>query len=633
MSVPKFVRFKDKELYHGSNSIFLKPICVAKTKTLMMKRILFTYLLLHIYLIVKAESLGHDAEIILNKEEYTYNMSITTSVYELKIIRKVTRKIKILSYSGLNDFSSLYIPTFRDLNFKTEVSNIEAYTLKSDGSKKKISNDDIKETTLPANVPFLKNYRGQVKTMAFEDLEIGDTIYYSYETKYTTNKLLPEFMDKLVVSVPEQNEIQEAVYIFNIKDNFLFRSAVENSDGKFSSVKNKNIITYTLILKNIKAYRSEDFTIEPDNLPCFVAEISKDYDPYNTWDEFTSDIKNTKSSSLFFGGKALNDFQEACIGESTETRKLWKVHEIMMSDLKTDPYSLNLVYKNFTKDFVSLSQFDNLLIEYNENGKKHYFQIFDIYSNIDEIKGEYQGTEALRLAYREDKSVTFTKIPILPSYSVLENYNYIVDVKKSNDIICLNYTIEVEKKNQSFIQERYGYLLSISDSLNNDYKSYIELSLKNDYEDLKMDTVIISENKEMIGYTAKFNRIITKIQPVNYITFSISDLLKDYFIQANYPKNRVYDAYFPFSGEINRTIRIQAEDPYYFIPNRYLSNSFENEFAVLKMDYKVIQPNNLELTINYKLKKDIVKKNEWLQFLNFIDVIKEALSQRIVFVK
>ena len=91
-----------------------------------------------------------DAVIIFDRVYYETEERGTS----VEQIETVHRKIKINSLFGLEVFNKLYIPTFEDLHYKTELLDCRVKTQKPDNRTINTDLTSLVETTLPANVPF-----------------------------------------------------------------------------------------------------------------------------------------------------------------------------------------------------------------------------------------------------------------------------------------------------------------------------------------------------------------------------------------------------------------------------------------------------------------------------------------------
>lgn len=612
-----------------------------------------------------------DAIIVFNSEEQTFNLVRKAEGYSIfEINKKISRRIKILSNYGIEQFATLYIPTFQDLDFKTELIELKAITIKPSGSIITLTKEAIKETTLPANVPFFRNYAGQVKALAFENLEIGDEIQYDFQIIYTSSSTSPNLFYPFKTSLSENFKILDQRYIFNMKNGIQFKGVIANSNNQFvkSPSSDKQNTQYTLSIKNLKPYKSEVFSADEDNQPYFMVDIYKmeDFTSYNNWEEYTKKIKSSKRSSIFFAGKSVSDFFYLAQNESTPSRKVLKVHKLMMEEIMKNPENIYSVYKNYKpdmedanqifkllnlldingsvlmvknknngailKDFVSLRQFDDFLVEFYENGKPHYMAIFNPYATIDEIDASYQGTEALKMSImNKTESISFTKVPFSATSNNIAKFDYLINIKDIGGKHTTTCNLHVQKKGQFFIEDRTEYLLEKADKNYNFYSSNVASEISNSYNDCLVDTTILSKEKEQIDYQVKYNYLMPLEQSENQICIKLSDLFYSDFIMSRYDKERGYKAVFPFPFEIIRTFVIKAEEGFKVIPNEFLTRNFENQFAHVKSDYKIIDPNTIEVTLNYQIKQMELEPNDWYLFLNFINSIHDAISQRILF--
>lgn len=620
-----------------------------------------------------AQDENQDALIIFNKEEQTYSqVKVESNYYGIEIVTKISRRIKILSNSGLKDFATLYIPTYRDLDFKTEILNLKAQTIKSSGITKTITQDAIKETTLPANAPFLRSYKGVVKAMAFENLEVGDEIQYDYEIKYKTSSLSSALFNLRKIPISEKFKIKEASYIFHLKNGIKLNGLVVNSDSKLkqSPSNERDKITYQLNLKDIAPFSYADFAIIEDNQPYIIVDIYKtdDYDHYTSWDEYTNNMKTTGKSSIFFSGKSLKDLYAESKNEPTSTRKILKMHEIMMAEIKKSPEVIQTVCTNYSpdfedinqilqllnlleingsvllvkskyngtviKDYISLNQFNDLLVEFEEKGKVHHFNIFDPYASLDEIHAAYQGTEALKFSMIDKKKqVSFKKIPVLNSSKNIETKEYTIHLNNTKGVLKLKSNLHVTKENQFFIEDRQEYLLEKADKNISLFSDLIKSETENSYSNCLIDTFVLSGKDDRIDYQVNYQYEVLSRQPENMIWVKLSDLFYSDFLCSEYDKERTTKAVFPFAHEIVRTFDVKTDENYKVLPNLLLKRSFENAFAQLTTDYKILNPETIQITLRYKIGKNELEPTEWALFLNFIDAAHDALAQRIVFKK
>jgi hypothetical protein len=638
-----------------------------------MKKIIVPLILLLLCNCIVAQQKDHDAVIIYNKVEQTYSFSkLENFLYGTEIILKTSRKVKILSAYGLEQFATMYIPTYSDLDFKIEIISLVAQTINATGSVHKISGEAIKETTLPSNVPFFSNYKGKVKALAFENLNVGDEIQYDFQIKYTSSSRSSSFYNSLKEFIPEEYKILEAEYIFHFKNDIQFRGVVINSNTKFNLKENneKGCNTYVLAMNNIEPYKPEVFSVKENSVPYFIADVFKmaDFAPYEKWDDLTKDIQLSSRSSYFFAGKSVSNVYSECKDEITPTKKILKVHEIMMAemnkskgnvysaytDYQADLEDANQIFKLLklldvngavllvknklhgviNKDFVSLRQFDDLLVEFDDKGNKHYFALFDPYASLDEINALYQGTEALKIEVANKKeTVSFVKVPVINSSNNNAVYNYTIVVSNVDGSTNIDNTLKVEKYGQFFIEDRIGYMIERTLKKYTQFTDEIKGNLKATFQHCKIDTVVLSGNNKQIEYSVEYNFTKYSENAVNMFDMKISDLFYSDLLESDYKAKRNTKAIFPNVYNITRKFVIKAKNGFNVTPNIFLKKTYSNDFGYISTDYTIPEPGTIVVTLNYRIKLTELMPSQWNLFLDFISASKEMISQRILFQK
>ena len=582
----------------------------------------------------------------------------------------VKRRIRINSQWGLDQFAELYIPSYKrnDVNF--QIIYLNAQTLKKDGTVRKVDRDKIKETTLPANVPFLYGYKGNVKQLAFEGVELGDVIEYDYMTRLSYNA--PEDIMSTVQTWFLGNEypVLQGNITIQTHDKRLGQNVhLTKHDGSIDIESNGN---ETLVnFRNLPGYRKQLFENPYDQKSFLTFHVfsNKGVFHFDSWNEiYDKWIDNSpKKKEDFFGGISLAEFAETAKKESTVLGKINSLRDQIQSIYEKDAYRSWVIYQNYSadlydvsqvfrlmelievdasvlflkkkangpviKDILSTSQFDGMILEFSdESGKVHYWDIFTTYRNVDEVSYEYNRTEALKLRLNRNKEeidwIQFT-VPALTHEIVWEHE---VQIALRDDKMLFNTTKSVEYSGQYDLMDREVFLIENLDENVDLYSSRLIKNLKNKHIQCEVEDIELLAEKGNQAYVARY-QFILPFHSEEFISFSISELVRNAIrIPQSQEYDRTTDAYLSFPNSKMYQLTLHAPAGYKFEQNRYLNRIFENELGEINATASN-ESTMLKLEINLETKKNHILATSWGKFVEFVDNIDDYLCQKVLLVE
>ncbi len=612
-----------------------------------------------------------DAIIKINNENHEYGSGQNNNYMESTTIY---RRIKINSEYARKQFNTLYIPTYEDLNFKFILVSLEASTIKKDGTTYKVHNDRIKETTLPANVPFLYGYDGKVKMLAFENLEVGDEIEYQYRVNYLSNTSYNYLNFIRTKFVSQQYPIESAEYIFLVKNGLQFSGYPKNLNATFTESEiGRNEIIYSLKLNNLIENKNDPFSSAYD-FPFFYYRIynKPNYNPVESWNDFVDNITfKTKKKESLFGGKTILDIQKVAKEKNGAISKVNCIKEQILENVTSDVSNLLAQYEYFEPDlqeakqllhlfdllgiksslilvkskfdgdiideFITVEQFDNFLIEFSDKqGNIYYMYFFTPFYEINEIPYRYQGTKALKVERIDDSyKFSFMKVPEqnYSSNSSTIEYNYMLD--EIDSVLRFDVTKKVyltgafcQSASPLYMIEK----LDTTESLNY-FSKEIKDDLNNNFFGISIDTIIHGQYNGEINYTVEYEMTKRNYNPTNMLSFEVGDFNELGSLLGTLEKvERTSDAHFKFPYSKKITLKIETNEAYSFVNNTLLDFEESNNIAYIKSKHNLLN-NILEINIEFSLLKSFCTKNEWNSFVMINQALEDYLKSKIVLTK
>ena len=610
----------------------------------------------------------YDAVILENNEDHTISFNKSDrDVFKYTDVTTIKRTIKINTLHGLNQFNSLYIPTYEDLNYSFTLIAIEARTIKADGSIIEVPVENIKTVTLPANYPFFFGYTGSVKQLVFENLSAGDVIEYSYSVIYTTNYNYNEIYHTGYEMISSYFPTKKYTISYTLNDKFYGEFYTNSDNYKFHRKDNK----YTLVLTDIKPNKNEYLSIPQTENLYYMYAISRlmgvSEDNWSTY--FSVELERTKKKEYFFGGHQIAELSKLIKKEASEKKPLEKI-DILNKEF-TKIYETNMLayyetYRNYVFDltdvaqviklldlieieggvvftrkkrhgeiieeFISLQQFDDFLVQINQDGKTYYWSPFTPFSQINDISSEYTGTKALLLKKNNGEiQSSFITLPGSSSSlnSQIRNIDFQFSIKNDNGIKA---TLKEDVLNTGQYSLELFPLFQIQhlDSSLELLETFVFEDTKMTYDgydklDFEMDQ---NSTTSTLNYSSsgEFDLGLFAGKGISY--FYLADML-DKIIYLGFKSQRTSIAFFEFPFIKEQHISIKAPDGYNLLANDYLNQLIERPFAVFKSTSK-LEDGVLKIDISFTLKNATITRNNWSEFYGLIVEMRSFYSQRIL---
>ncbi len=589
-----------------------------------------------------------------------------------EVYTTVHRKIKIHSLFGLEHYNKLYIPIFNDLNNKLEFVACKAKTLKKNKNTVATNNENIVTTTLPANAPFLYKVKGKVKMLAIKDVNIGDEIEYIYTTKqtydsddyfYKADKI--EFGNNIYcleksLFINTKKHLNVNIWPYNFHD-----GTTRNSDFLYEN-------GYKVSLKNIQPNFHEIYSQANLHNPYLFYEIksTENKELNDTWEDFAKYFKpkrqDIKKNYVLNGQSVENALDELNMTPGTQKKYQnilshinkpiendFHVYEDIKDDIEVawsyakviskTAKKLNLpinfhfvISKNngkLEKSLVSLYQFDTIICSFqNEDGSTVYFPLLEPYSNLNDIRKEYQQTECFTIKQDLNGKRThgFDLIPLLKTGNFQKKVHITL-----NEIIydTLKFTINESLKFNGHswleIKPLISYMIKDSLTVNKKLKSFVEnqIVLNNKTDSIYNLNYSKKEDLFTIDYQYNVSKPITSNSP--YFSISPNDFFEKDFFTPYYLKNkRINKGY--FTNEFNTVYLFSFEGNCSWQENKLLKASMINEFGSANTTY-TYNNNKLETSVKLNLEKAEFESSHWSKILDLRETIYDFLNAKFYF--
>ncbi len=624
----------------------------------------------------KQEIDNNDAVVLFDDEhvEYTFYKNGYTSSFT--ITTTYHRKIRINSTNALNDFNKLYIPI--PSASKYDINDIEGVTIHPDNTTSSLNTDDVKETTLPANVPFYRKLKGKVKLFVFPGVNVGDEIEYTYTISYTRDAYTNYFNDLKINYFESEFPVKSSKLTVTIPYKLNFNSFPLNTSTTFqepSSVTKNQPKKYTFQIKNLPATESEDFTIESEQSPGVVYQVngSETEALSATWeDELDGFFKNVKKNTqinaeLTVGElskkmKSKTGFKEQMRVICDEINKVYftKPEEYIRAAYETSfdaqdysiyqklakslDYDVNFWFVKskksgkFNKSFPSLEQFDDVIIEFIKPASKEscYLPLYKPLDPLNYVNYNYNNTDALKVFYL-DGSTKYAFEPFKTKNVYTEN-----KITQTNKISILSdsgYTVKVNSTRVTAGEFVNKYKINAFN-----YKTEKE---KNDlYEELKSsiiesDANMVLESIELKPYNPESDQSITwiknyritdNITPVNKFPLTLNSILhysSDIYTNC---ETRKTNAYLGFPHKYDYTYVISS-DKGNIIPNENFNKTITNDIGTFTSTIQQKSPNSVEIRLIFDTKADNCKKEQWCSYSELNNAFETAFLLPLILEK
>ncbi len=622
--------------------------------------------------VVICNDFSEDAVIIQNSIRYDYDLVSKNNIYYFERTTTVKRRIKILSQYGIENFNALFIPTYNDIDFNRKLLYIKATTIKDNGEKIPANTKNIKETTLPANIPFFYGYKGKVKKLPFENVQVNDEIEYEYQIKFTSssgNDYL-NFTDKKIIS--EEFPVKNADYQFRVSPNLNFQGIPNNLSAQFSEkTMPDGDKVYSIKLQDITPLKKERYS-RAFEYPQFYYNIHRNkYNfQFSSWEEYVENADiTTKKKSFLSSGLTIKNIASKVKDIEKVLPRVEKIKRILFEDylkdiekllyhlnyFEPDFYDAKQIIKLFNmldinasivmvkdkekgkiiKELITFEQFDECLVEFfDENGEKYYLSLFSPFCGINEIPSQYRGTEALRIS-NEGKSKTFDfiQLPGMDSHENIQNTNYAVTLHKKTDSILVSVKKNVSGKGAYYHDikdiielEKLDTLLSLfSDATASQIESY--------FDKVEVDTVLIHDTESELNYSVNYRYSIPKLSSGSY-SIPLSEIIREsIFTDIQTSGTRKTNAYFNYPKTNDYTVNITLDGNYKFEKNNLLEGNINTEHAEFNSEHNLIASNRLELKFKYTLFTDYCQSNSWKNIERVHHEIYKFLKQRLVVIE
>ncbi|MGQ5525424.1 DUF3857 domain-containing transglutaminase family protein [Chitinimonas sp. PSY-7] len=162
--------------------------------------------------IANAATIGDDPVITVEKENYYYKVEVDgnyTDVSEFQYLLNEERATK--------DNGQEYIYLNKQLD---KLVSIEAYTIKADGRKIKVKEENIKTQSDPVSGNAPKFNDIEYKVVVFPDLAVGDRTYIKYSRK--RQPMFPGYFN--IMNAPGFNPYKESIVTYDLPESMTLKS-------------------------------------------------------------------------------------------------------------------------------------------------------------------------------------------------------------------------------------------------------------------------------------------------------------------------------------------------------------------------------------------------------------------------
>jgi hypothetical protein len=623
----------------------------------------FISILILIFLSISTKAQKEDAIILKNVESFDYNLHPKRgSKLELTKVIVLERDIQLNSSYAIDQFNKIYIPYFEENNTEQTILEFEAKTIKANGQELYLDTALMHESSLPANDPDFFGTSGKVKVAAFENLEVGDRIYYRYKVQYDIEKYTNAVEDEISRSIRGEYPVLYSEYSFNCDQDLKISARTMNMDQNFT-INKRN---HRIIVRDVPPLADEKYTDSKIEHPYIKVKFDTKRSEYNSWGQYMySNLPSPNAFADFIGTYPIREIAKDVKNINSDQYKMVEDLRTILNDYyevnkdeiyEDNSYTLNLYsigatmklievmnlnasivlvrrdqYGEFNDFNYNFEEFDNFLLEFKDReGKYHYWDIMRPYNEIDKISFEYYETKALRI-FEDGSRKKEPKTIILPKLKKdTRTCEQEINVIIQEDEDQINYGVHIyctytglfepligENTESSYEKKALNYLTEV-----------FEAQALEQYEHCEIDTIYLKLHKE-----------IAQLDVVVDLTFyeeknksKISQIRPQLFIFENdvlwLGKERRTDASIgsPFIQNIDLNFIIP--EGYTFNNNQFLNQKTENDYASIE-SYCEMQIDELEIRINYNLKESNIPVDNWSMVYEVNSLFYNILLQRL----
>lgn len=607
----------------------------------------------------------------------TYIHTVKKPVEErVELVKTVHRKIKINSLSGLEKFNKLYIRTFNEYDFKIDILECKAKTIKPQNRVVETDVSQFVTSTLPANAPFYYKIDGEVQMLAINDINIGDVVEYIYTT-ITTYETKPEyFYETNKVPFSTKNYCLEKSIFFTTKGYTLklwphnFHNGLNpNSDFTFENGKR-------IELKNIKAKSNELYSNSLRDNPYLIYMISNDKEEKEmTWKDFAEDFKPRKKeikNTFIFNGESISKTLKKVENIKSSQRKLqvilnkinqpieenfdqyeglknnihvaWSYAKVLSKVFKSIhmPINFHFVvskhYGKFDPSYVALDQFDNIILSFvDHRGDEIYMPLLEPYSKLNDIGIEFQNTSCLTIKQDESGNRTHTYSTI-PEFKQDSDFSKNIDIQlkqETQDSLWLTVKETLQFTGNTWLEVQ-PYVLFIKNDSNytpKEFTSFIEYHFENttyldsiqNIEYTKLENGVKLEYSYGIGLEKESPSSIVSINPNWFI-------LDNFYTPYHLRNQRTNQGYLLDEHNTSYQFTFNLGDSYTWIENKLFNKEKDHNIGrVISSTTHLDNQVSANYSINYKLER--FTPEQWSQLLELRDISYYFLNTNFYFKK
>ena len=615
---------------------------------------------------------GSDATIIFDRTYiYVEGYDDKVSPY-VKVLKTIHRKIKINSLHGLEQFNKLYLPSFDDLYFQRKIIDCKAKTLKKDKPVVYTDTSQFAISTLPANSPFYYKVDGEVKMLALNDVNIGDEIeyVYAYENIYSRD---PDFFyhTDLLYFGNENRCLEKTVFLS--ADKFKYKVWPYN----FNNGMDRNTdFTYKegkkISLANIPSLPDEIYSRDEHDEPYIKYTFSNNIREADySWEEFAKDFKPRKDvrskNTVIDDQSVMQAVRE--LGQTDGTKERFKllldkinrpieksfssyedisgdidiayayaqVIAVGMNTLST-PVSFHFVKSKqegkIDTSYVSIYQFNTIICSFlDDDATVYYFPLLEPYSDFNDVRADYQGTECLTINQdqRGKRTFTFDRMPYFdPGY-----YEKSVRVKlKEAKTDSLEYAVEetLAFTGNGWLEIKPLVCHAISDSAKalRNLKRFVasQVVLTDRIDSVYNVSYTMDDTSFSVTYTYDLDQVVKSAE--------IISVTPSYFV-----RNEFYTPYHLRGKRLSRgylfdeldskfSISFDFDEKFTWLENKYLRTNLENEFCHVMTDYST-DNGIITASIEVKYLREDFETKDWPQILSLRDASFDFLNSNLYF--
>ncbi len=581
---------------------------------------------------------------------------------------EVHRKIRILSLHGLERYNRLYIPTYEDLDFRSLVFDLSAKTIKKNGQEIILDQSAIKETTLPGNNPYLRNYEGVVKLVALEQVDIGDIIEYSYKVRYI-HDYSRNYVDTYERIMQEDIPINSYSRTIKIKEGLHIRLLESNLPSSHILEEGDKATTYSWYFIDLVPIEAEDFMHEYNVLPHISLLISTyKMNLFKSWEAVLRAIDTKpKGRYNFISEFSINDLVGLAKQKQTVEEKVRLIcdslYQWRRDKDEQSAYGKGLLHSNwysnnkylslfkrlgikssiiklrplsegpFDEEIITLEQFETSLIEFeDENGVLHYLSPLDAFVNIDHMPFIYQGSRAVRLReLLSDAEMEVFTVPYQSSENRVSKDERTISLAIREDSIVydlhakrtisghpsfimatcyLNKTDSVKKERAIEVLDESLFNRASIELVNSTWQGEVQ-----DYYTGLVELRVDCQAKEKM-HSMQGNLALWELLDIEDFDNWLDDLKGE--------QDRKFDAHICSAYKASSSIEILASDECNVLMNELMNVDFANEFGSVKCVTKT-EDGNVKIDLSIEVIKGFVPNANWNEFVDFDRTLNNLL--------